>query len=1542
MRRSNPTQASASKNISIGSVLASVLLLFATTAVHAQSTTTFAEQYKQIQAPNAVASIGSDLFGDQVNLYNGKLEFVQTDVSLKGNNALPVSVGRRFVAGTDNVAGRQFFHWDLDVPHLHGIFSARDKWRAINGAPVGARCSNFGAPPDVLGTSRTSWTATEFWQGNFIYIPGQGDQQMMSHGGDSTVPGPIATYPVRTAKWWYFSCLPSMKNDSSEGFVALSPDGTRYQFDWIASFPVSQINKDAGWLIRNEVWILPSRITDRFGNYVDYTYDPVQPKNLTKIKSSDGREINLTYSGTDGLVRTVSDGTRTLNYSYSNQLDLVTLPDNSTWNFANAYGLIDLYPGPSADDCDYPATLNGILKQGSMVHPSGATGTFVMTPMAHGRSDVPRQCLIDATSQTYWPRIPRYFYSNSLTSKTITGPGLPSMTWAYDYGPLNASWAPCDASCAFNKTVSVTDPQGIVTAYQFGNRYNETEGRLESVNVGGQRTTTTRYRAFGAGPYPNYAGASGGNSVGDADMLTRLAPADQRVITQDGVTFVWEAGASSFDVLGRPTQITRSSSLGMTRTEITQFEDNVPAWVISQVKQVTETTSGKVMVLNSYNSTTANLESTSNFGQAPQSMTYYGDGTVATRKDGKNQTTSFSNYKRGVPQNVAYADGTSESAVVDNIGNVTSLTNAVGFPTVFGYTAGRLSSISYPTDPTMNGATLSFAPVAATEFDLPAGHWKQTVSTGNARTISYFDAFWRPAYSYTYDIGNEGGTGRLVKRQYDSKGRTTFESYPKRTYGDIGTGVQTQYDALGRVTATGADSELGVLWTTSSYFSGFQKSMTDPKGHVTTSSFQVFDEPSESAVSTIAAPLGVGVAIARDVFGKPLSITRSGGLSATRSYVYDAQARLCKTIEPETGSTVQDYDAANNVIWRASGNALSATTSCDTGSVAAARKVTFGYDSMNRLTSTSYADGSPAITRSYTNDGLPATVTSNGAVWSNSYDNRRHILLEKLSYGGAEYNIARSYDGNGSLANLTYPDGLTSLAYFPNALGQPTQVGSYASGITYHPNGAIAGFTYGNGVTHTLTQNTRGLPSQSIDAGVINDSYTYDADGNVAGIADLQMGTTNRTMGYDDLERLTSVSAPNLWGNATYTYDALDNLRTSTITAGATARSLTMNYPDASTNRLMSTSGGPAGFNFGYSYDVQGNIIQRGTQSYVFDQGNRMTSAPGKATYGYDGLGHRVSVIGSDGVNRVQVYTQGGQILYAGPAGSTGSKYVYLHNHLLAELWPGGGQYSHTDGLGSPVARTDGYGTLISRTRYEPYGYTAAGAVSGIGFTGHVNDADTALVYMQQRYYDPVAGRFLSIDPVTTDAQTGSSFNRYVYANNSPFRYIDPDGRQAQGIDINCTGGCETYGSLANASGGVGRQSGRRFTPAPPAPTEGVESICPECYLIGIGGAGRIAAKEAVPLIKAGAAGGETGGKIFPQSVKDAAKGENPLSTCVYCRMKGTGTQVDHAIPRARGGNATLENAQMACPHCNASKGARDFPVNPPPGYRGEWPPAHW
>lgn len=67
---------------------------------------------------------------------------------------------------------------------------------------------------------------------------------------------------------------------------------------------------------------------------------------------------------------------------------------------------------------------------------------------------------------------------------------------------------------------------------------------------------------------------------------------------------------------------------------------------------------------------------------------------------------------------------------------------------------------------------------------------------------------------------------------------------------------------------------------------------------------------------------------------------------------------------------------------------------------------------------------------------------------------------------------------------------------------------------------------------------------------------------------------------------------------------------------------------------------------------------------------------------------------------------------------------------------------------------------------------------------------------MQQRYYDPVIGRFYSNDPVgTSEHLKGTNgphgFNRYAYANNNPYKFIDPDGRSSynpQGMSINMQG----------------------------------------------------------------------------------------------------------------------------------------------------------
>jgi RHS repeat-associated protein len=110
--------------------------------------------------------------------------------------------------------------------------------------------------------------------------------------------------------------------------------------------------------------------------------------------------------------------------------------------------------------------------------------------------------------------------------------------------------------------------------------------------------------------------------------------------------------------------------------------------------------------------------------------------------------------------------------------------------------------------------------------------------------------------------------------------------------------------------------------------------------------------------------------------------------------------------------------------------------------------------------------------------------------------------------------------------------------------------------------------------------------------------------------------------------------------------------------------------------------------------------------------------------------------------------------------------------------------YYYTDPQGTVLAKADASGTIIATYDYAPYGAAVASmspAPNGPGYTGHVNDPESGLVYMQARYYDPSVGRFLSVDPVTPAAGNAFNFNRYAYVSNNPVVNIDPDGKQCYG-----------------------------------------------------------------------------------------------------------------------------------------------------------------
>ncbi|MEN9865281.1 MAG: hypothetical protein RL748_871, partial [Pseudomonadota bacterium] len=255
---------------------------------------------------------------------------------------------------------------------------------------------------------------------------------------------------------------------------------------------------------------------------------------------------------------------------------------------------------------------------------------------------------------------------------------------------------------------------------------------------------------------------------------------------------------------------------------------------------------------------------------------------------------------------------------------------------------------------------------------------------------------------------------------------------------------------------------------------------------------------------------------------------------------------------------------------------------------------------------------------------------------------------------------------------------------------------------------------------------------------------------------------------------------------------------TATGSGGASANyrdSLSTVTPPPTAPVINSVIRSPATMTAGSPFTVSWNTSNASNMAYA--------CTPSSGSSGYNGSGSGLVASGSISGTAAAAWagTSSTCVWTATGAGGTTATYreTVATNAAAAEEVV---TYIHTDALGSPVAKSDANGNLIgSRTRYEPYGATSSGATPTIGFTGHVSDANTGLIYMQQRYYDPVAGRFLSTDPVLTDANTGASFNRYVYANNSPYRYVDPDGRFGTQACKDMAGNCHTYAPDGTDSG---------------------------------------------------------------------------------------------------------------------------------------------
>ncbi|MEV4049631.1 FG-GAP-like repeat-containing protein [Amycolatopsis sp. NPDC049688] len=455
--------------------------------------------------------------------------------------------------------------------------------------------------------------------------------------------------------------------------------------------------------------------------------------------------------------------------------------------------------------------------------------------------------------------------------------------------------------------------------------------------------------------------------------------------------------------------------------------------------------------------------------------------------------------------------------------------------------------------------------------------------------------------------------------------------------------------------------------------------------------------------------------------------------------------------------------------------------------------IEYGYDQAGRLENKTYATTGRSARWFYDTDpisGKPlgasaghiTRVEDPGGIGSATftYDVRGNVSRTDRCLGPTCVSWATAYDVAGRPELVTYPDASGTLTaaservrYGYDTTGRLAKVAQDGPGgqLYVEFNGYAADdqpldITYGNGTTAIIAydQQRRWPDSyQVIGPGggvLVDETLGHDAAGRISTLTSAGPAPAALTMGHDELDRLTSVSGS--W-KQTFHYDPLGNMTFNSQLG-------TLAYKDPKHAHASSTVAGSP-----YAYDDNGNLTSGGGRAISWtdeDQPNAVTTAAGTTRFTYDATGSRTS----------KTEASGAQTVYAGPyveikPGGSHVLSYFAGDRLIAKRDVGGLTWYHHDHLGSPQVLTDGQGAEVARFGFAPYGANngTVGAQS-IGYAGHRSDPETGLIDMGSRLYDAALGRFISADSVIPDGTKPQALNRYAYAFDSPYDFVDPDG----------------------------------------------------------------------------------------------------------------------------------------------------------------------
>ncbi len=1120
-----------------------------------------------------------------------------------------------------------------------------------------------------------------------------------------------------------------------------------------------------------------TQIIDPNGNTTNFTNDA--SGNVTSVQDALGNSASATYNSLNEPLSVTDPLGITTTYSYDTNGNLLASTvtgaggsptETTTYTYGDSYpGDITAVTDPAGVVTDYAYDQNGDVSSVTTHPASGVSDTATYTYDADG--EVVCAVSPNATAQ-------------GVTCPAAGGARVANTTtWTYNAdGQVTALENPLGqtTTTAYNAdglVQSVTDPLGNVTATTY-----DTDDRPLTVTTGsGTSAAATTSSAYDL-------------TVGSASCSASIAGATYCSSTTNPDN---ETTVTYYDAKDEP--IATVSPISGTTTTAYDLAGNVAA--------VTSTAGTATNTYNADNELTGITYSApaSGFAAAPN-VTY------AYNADG---------------ERTQMTDGTGTSAYAyDSLGRLSSVTDGAGSAVSYGYNLdNQVTSLTYPGNDTVtqsyNGAgeessvsdwlghTTNFT------YDANGNLTTSALPNGVSATTAYDAANQISSITDTSAQGSLASFGytRNADGQVATTTTTGVPAPSANTYG---------YDPLGRLVSSASGAY--------SYDAASNLTAT-PTASLTDNANGTLSSSTTGSVTT---------SYAYDTQGNRLSATPTAGASAT--YTYNQADEL--TGYTRTGafpaSAMLSGGAAHSLVVRndgtvwafgenamgqlGNGTTTGSTTPVEVSGLTGVTAVSGGLLSSDALKSdgTVWAFGDNTYGElgngTTTNSDVPVQVSGLSNVTQIAAGGYHALALEANGTVWAWGDNSYGQLGNGTTASSDVPvqvSGLSNVVAL--AAGDFHSLALEANGTVWAWGDNNDG-QLGNGTTTNsdVPVQVSGLSNVTQIAAGVYFSTALKSDGTVWSFGDntygqLGNGTTTSSSVPVEVTGLTGVTeiaahlsshamaatatgAVSAWGDNHYGELGNGSTRNSSTPVAVSGVSATAIAAVGDSSLAAETSGSVLSWGDN-RYGQLGNNSTRNSSTPVSVSSLGDVFAGADASYAYNGDGLRMAktVDGQTTPFTWDLNAPSGtpQLLVGGS-----TDYIFGPEGLPLEQVSGTSvEYDLHDQLGSTRLVTDSSGNVVGTFTYSAYG-TLVGetgtATTPFGFAGGYTDAESGLQYLINRYYDPVTGQFISVDPLV--AQTGQP---YAYTGDNPVNNTDPLGL------ITCPSWLPGCGTVTDIQNGV-------------------------------------------------------------------------------------------------------------------------------------------